>query len=54
MVVHDENVQNKPNGAKIMSQLSRDLTSDMLEHEVTALGKVSFPLKQKQVASMAA
>lgn len=40
--------------AKIVSQLSRDLTPEMLEHESIMLGRVSFPLKQKQVASMAA
>jgi len=41
----DEKFDSKQNEAKIQSQLSRDLTSEMLELETHTLSKVSFPLK---------
>ena len=51
----DEKFDSKQNEAKIQSQLSRDLTAEMLEAETLALSKVSFPLKQKKaMSSMAA
>ena len=54
IVVPEEMADQKQNEAKIVSQLSRDLTPEMLEHETLMLGRVHFPLKQKQVASMKA
>ena len=40
MVVPEEMVDVKQNEAKIVSQLSRDLTPEMLEAEIIKLGKV--------------
>jgi len=45
MVVPEEMIDNKGNEAKITSQLSRDLTAEMLDQESIVLSKVSFPLK---------
>ena len=50
IVVLDEKFDSKQNEANT-SQLSRELTSEMLDAETLTLGKVSFPLRQKKVTS---
>ena len=47
IVVPEEMADLKASEAKIVSQLSRDLTAEMLENETVMLGRVPFPLKQK-------